>query len=72
MMEFRDYAALPPERAKALSEELASLASLQDVARWGFACSPPREIVNIVIHDEFSHDVVMTGPEGLYLCFDTT
>ena len=56
----------------ALSLEVAPLATLQDVLRWAFACSPPRELVDVVIQDEFSHDVVLTGPDDLYLSFDTT
>jgi hypothetical protein len=64
--------ALAPGPLAALSHELAALESLQDVLRWGFACSPQREIVEIVVQDEFCHDVVMSGPDGLYLCFDTT
>jgi hypothetical protein len=71
-MRIRDHGAVSPERVAALLLEVAPLTTLQDVLRWAFACSPPRELVDVVIQDEFSHDVVMTGPDGLYLCFDTT
>jgi hypothetical protein len=70
--DLRGNAKLSPEQIAALAAELAPLATLQDVVRWGFAHSPPREIVNVVVQDEFWHDVVVTGPEGLYLSFDTT
>jgi hypothetical protein len=60
----------------ALDGQLASLQTLQDVITWGFACTPPCEIVDIVVQDEYCHDVVMRGPvQGAiqrYLCFDTT
>ena len=59
------------ERARLL-EELAPLGTLAEVVRWSFAQAPPREIVEVVAQDEYTHDVVMTGPDDLYLCFDTT
>ena len=59
-------------RDASLLAELAPLATLQEVLRWGFASSPPREVVTVVVQDEYSHDVVLTGPDGLYLSFDTT
>jgi len=72
MIDLRAHAELTPEQVTALATALAPLTSLQDVVRWGFACSPAREIVNVFVQDEFSHDVVMSGADGLYLCFDTT
>ena len=59
-------------RRAAVLAELAPLATLEEVLRWAFASSPPRDIVSVVVQDEYSHDVVLTGPDGLYLCFDTT
>ena len=44
-MQIHDHAALPLARLAALTLEVAPLATLQDVIRWGFACSPPHEIV---------------------------
>jgi hypothetical protein len=58
--------------AHPLLEEVAGFATLAEVLRWGFAFSPPRDIVEVVVQDEYTHDVIMTGPEGRYLCFDTT
>lgn len=60
------------EERTALARELAPLATLEEVLRWGFASSPPREVVEIVVQDEFCHDVVMSGASGSYLVFDTT
>lgn len=59
----------------ALELELAPLRTLQDVLTWGFAHTPACEIVDIVVQDEYCHDVVVRGPRQgerqLYLCFDT-
>ena len=58
-------------RATWLRDELASLWSLQDVVRWGFAQNPSYTVVEVVIQDEFTHDVVMdTG--DVFLVFDST
>jgi len=55
-----------------LLEKLAPLRTLAEVVRWSLGCSPPCEIVEVVVQDEYTHDVVMTGPDDLYLCFDVT
>lgn len=52
------------------------LDSLEDVIRWGFAHRPAFEIVEVIVQDEFTHDVVMSAPSvddaTAYLVFDTT
>ncbi|QDE70265.1 hypothetical protein [Myxococcus xanthus] len=72
MVPLTDRAALPQEARSALEKELASLTLLQDVVRWGFASSPPRDVTEVIVQDEFTHDVVMPWMEGSYLVFDTT
>jgi hypothetical protein len=72
MIHVRDHAALAPERLASLAEELTKLSTLEHVVRWGLASSPPREVVNVVVQDELSHDVVVMGPGSLVLSFDTT
>ena len=67
-----DHAGLTAERLAALSLAVQRLATLQEVVRWGFAHRPSLEILEVVVQDEYSHDVVMTGGDGLYLVFDTT
>jgi len=57
-----------------ISDELASavarLATLEDVLHWGAAQRPPWDVVDVVVQDEFTHDVIVRGPA--YLVFDTT
>lgn len=67
-----DHAGLTPERLAALSQAVARLATLQDVVRWGFAHRPSLDIIEVIVQDEYSHDVLMTGGDGLFLVFDTT
>jgi hypothetical protein len=67
-----DHAGLTSERLAALSQAVARLATLQEVVRWGFAHEPALEIVEVIVQDEYSHDVIMTGGDGLHLVFDTT
>jgi hypothetical protein len=46
--------------------------TLAELLTWGLAQSPPCEIVEVVVQDEFTHDIVVRGPAPAYLCFDTT
>jgi hypothetical protein len=43
--------------------------SLEDVIRWGFAHD--HEIVEVIVQDEFTHDVVMRTGDTFHI-FDTT
>lgn len=46
--------------------------TLEDVSRWGLALTPVRTIADIVVQDEYTHDVVMAHPAGVYLVYDAT
>ncbi|MFP2926826.1 hypothetical protein ACLESO_16820 [Pyxidicoccus sp. 3LG] len=72
MVPLTDRVGLPPARRASLERELAPLTMLQDVVRWGFAHSPPRDVAEVVVQDEFTHDVVVPWEDGRYLVFDTT
>lgn len=65
------FACLAPARTNQLRDELASLWSLQDVVRWGFAQAPAYMVVDVIVQDEFTHDVVMNAGD-IYLVFDST
>lgn len=66
-----DRVGLPSELLASLKAELKSLSILQDVIRWGFSQSPPSDVADVVIQDEFTHDVVLPW-RHLFLVFDTT
>lgn len=47
------------------------LATLEDLLRVGFAQQPPWELREVIVQDEFTHDVVVDAGAG-FLVFDTT
>jgi hypothetical protein len=46
------------------------LQTLEDVLRVGFAQQPAWEVLDVIVQDEFTHDVIVHGPA--FLVFDTT
>jgi hypothetical protein len=40
--------------------------TLEDVVRWRY------ELIDVIVQDEYTHDVIVRGPAPAYLCFDTT
>ena len=71
-MDFEDRVGLEPGEANALRAELAQLGSLHALIQWGLRREPPLVIADVVIQDEFSHDVLLPYAGGLFLAFDTT
>jgi hypothetical protein len=48
----------------ALPKLLVHLGTLAKVLPWGLAQSPPWTVVDVVVQDEFTHDVIL-GAEGV-------
>jgi hypothetical protein len=48
------------------------LDTLEDVLRFGFAQQPVWELADVIVQDEFTHDVIVAGPAPAFLVFDTT
>ena len=71
MLAIDDRTDLAPEARVELDRVLAGFSSLEDVVRWAFSEKPPRNIADVVVQDEFSHDVIL-GWREIYLVFDTT
>jgi len=46
--------------------------TLEDLLRWSFLQRPPWQLVEVVVQDEFTHDVVVRDPTRGFLVFDTT
>ena len=66
---------LPAMRITALEGEIPEQENLKDVMSWALA--NPREFVpqvvaDVVVQDEFTHDVVVPWRDGLVLVYDTT
>ncbi|MDI1444478.1 hypothetical protein [Polyangium sp. 6x1] len=51
---------------------VSSQRTLEDVVRWGLALTPPRLVADVVVQDEYNHDVVLEHPAGVVLVYDTT
>ncbi len=47
-------------------------ASLAHVVQWGLTATPERMIVDVVVQDEFTHDVVLRWSDDRYLVYDAT
>jgi hypothetical protein len=72
MLTLTDRTALPePERA-ALAAAVSPLGTLADVVAFCAARGPRAAIADVVIQDEFTHDVVVTIGGGRSLVFDAT
>ena len=54
-----------------MANEIQRLVTLEQVVRWGLAQSPQLDILEVVIQDEFTHDVIMNWQPGYFLVFDT-
>jgi hypothetical protein len=48
------------------------LRTLEDLLRFGFSQAPPWDVVDVIVQDEYTHDVIVRGPEPAFLVFDTT
>jgi hypothetical protein len=56
------------ERAAAVTR----VATLGELLRFGFAQRPAWDLVDVIVQDEFTHDVIVAGPRTAFLVFDTT
>ncbi|HZF55060.1 MAG TPA: hypothetical protein VE093_40695 [Polyangiaceae bacterium] len=65
-------ASLDPEATASLEAVTGLFRTLEDVVRWALSGEPRRMIEEVVVQDEYTHDVVMPYADGLYLVFDTT
>lgn len=66
-----DRVGLAPERREALEAAAGAHRTLSEVVRWALAENPPWAIAEVIVQDEFTHDVVLGGGD-LWLVYDTT
>jgi hypothetical protein len=62
---------LPEDTRRTIDREIVPLRSLEQVVRWAFSRTPPSEVAEVVVQDEYTHDVVIPW-RGVHLVFDTT
>jgi hypothetical protein len=67
-----DRANLPVTLREELASAVERLSTLSLVIQWGL-CLPEESVVSeVVIQDEFTHDVILRWRGELHLVFDTT
>ncbi len=71
-MELQDRVGLSESSRRGVERAIAGLGCLADVIRWGVRTVPERLVVDVVVQDEYTHDVILDYGDGLYLVFDTT
>jgi hypothetical protein len=55
-----------------LLQELTAPETLGQVLRWAHARSPRAEFHDVVIQDEYTHDIVVRVDDRVYAVFDAT
>jgi hypothetical protein len=58
--------------AARVRDEVSRLATLDQAFRWMFRQEPPWTAVDVVVQDEYTHDVLFGAPDGSFVVFDTT
>jgi hypothetical protein len=71
-MQIEVRAALDQVTLESIEATVRSQKTLEDVVRWGLLTKPPRLVADIIVQDEYTHDVVMPFRDGIYLVYDTT
>jgi hypothetical protein len=71
-----NYASLPPEVIAEIESELSEQHALKDLMTWALADSEgkfiPGVVQDVVVQDEFTHDVIVPWGSELVLVYDTT
>ena len=63
---------LASERLAGVREILRTHATLQDVMDWCRSQGPRRDLADVVVQDEFTHDIVLGLGDDLFAVYDTT
>lgn len=60
------------DRRDSVRHEVKALATLGQAIPWALAQAPPAEFLQVVVQDEYTHDVIVRVAAGLFVVFDTT
>ena len=67
---------LLPEAVTQIEDTISEQKNLKDVMNWALTEPKgsfiPQVVVDVVIQDEFTHDVIVPWRDGLVLVYDTT
>jgi hypothetical protein len=55
-----------------LLQELNHLATLKSVLGWSMVRKPRAEFVDVIVQDEFHHDVIVRVTDYVYAVFETS
>jgi len=71
-----NHASLTADLLADIAKELEAQENLRDVMTWAFSFPPGTFLSSVVdeviVQDEFTHDVIVPWREGLVLVYDTT
>ena len=71
-----NHANLPAYRLADIATELEAQENLGDMMSWAFSCPRgtflPSVVDEVIVQDEFTHDVIVPWRDGLVLVYDTT
>ena len=67
-----DEAGLDATILSDIAAALPDAGSLDEVLRWARARTPPARVLDVVVQDEFTHDVVIALSDRIVLVYDTT
>ncbi len=56
----------------ALLTEVGALSTLGAVIRWSLVQQPRAEFVDVIVQDEFNHDVIVRVSGSIYAGFETS
>jgi len=75
-MRLVNHAKLATDLLADIAQELEAQENLRDVMAWAFSCPRgtflPSVVDEVIVQDEFTHDVIVPWREGLVLVYDTT
>ena len=75
-MRVLNHAKLSSETVADIAKELSGQENLKDVMTWALSAPAgifiPSVVAQVIVQDEFTHDVIVPWRDGLVLVYDTT
>lgn len=75
-MRVANHANLSADAVAAIAAELSTQENLADVMAWALSSQPgtfiPSVVADVIVQDEFTHDVIVPWRDELVLVYDTT
>jgi hypothetical protein len=75
-MQIINHGNLSADLIQQIEREISTQQNLQDTMRWALSHTAGRflaqVVANVIVQDEFTHDVVVPRSDGVVLVYDTT